>query len=176
MWISLQTGEVLGCNPDEPFEDAVFDDSFSLPEEQVGLVDDQDEWLPGWYLSQEVCDDAQEGAIKMQTARLLKQIKARRLYRRHVYGARLEGRVQHDMDNQKGKKKSVDYAHGRCGWRKSKRVEVTDSAAALRWAAVNCEAAVKVTTTLLTSALPKGSECPGVARVEASTFYARGAK
>tara|TARA_R110000824_G_scaffold64453_1_gene168359 strand:- start:1122 stop:1421 length:300 start_codon:yes stop_codon:yes gene_type:complete len=86
--------------------------------------------------------------------------------------------LKREMDG--GRKKSKDFSHGRAGFRSSKKIEITDEKAALGWAAMNCNEAIKKSVTLIKSALPADmiddGIVPGVERVEKSNFYLQPAK
>jgi len=162
-YVDTTTGEVFS----EPGENRVE----CVVEQPEPTRQPDSEWLGDWYTRQLARLDAEEKALKAQTKTRLAQIQARRKALEHGWRDRLVAVVAESLT---GKRKSVDFAYGRCGWRKARRVEVTDEAAALTWAEAFAPAAVKVTRSLLKSALPAG-DVPGVRRVNEDEFYARGA-
>ena len=172
MWIDTQTGEVLpGESCDDPQEGAIWIEPEDVPDEPTGQA--FDEWVPNWLAKQFLHVDAEEAAVNEQHKRLVATIKARRRYLEFAYMRRAEAIVKADLEVAGGKRKSVDYDFGRCGWRTSRRLEVVDQELALAWARKHCQDAVKTTVSLLKGSLPKGEHVPGVIRRTDSTFYVR---
>jgi len=166
LWVDPKTGEIVQPGTDG----AIRIDAVDLYPEVV-RPDPDAEWL-GDYVTRRVCElDAQEAALKLQHQRHLARLRAERWQLAHRYDARLRAVVEEALKG--SKKKSVSYAFGRAGFRKTTRVNVTDEAAALEWAAANAPSAVKVQTSLLKSELPKGAEVPGVERKTEQVWFVR---
>jgi len=132
------------------------------------------EWLGDWYTQQTVRIEAERRALKAQHKIRLAQLDSREKGLAFSWGERFERVVLEATSGTK--KRSVNYAYGTAGFRRSKRVEVTDKDAAIDWAEDYCPAAVKVSVSLLKSELPADQEVPGVERIERDDFFVRGAK
>lgn len=165
-WVNEETGEIH-----DEFAEGLVEIDLEEPEEaqQDGPLD----WLGDWYTRQLVRMDAEEAAAKKQHDARMRELRARRRALAYRWGGALEVVTRAALT---GKRKSVDYAYGRCGWRRSKRVEVKDEQAALEWAREHAPEAVKVRESLLKGGLPEDQEVPGVVRVDRDEFYARGGK
>lgn len=172
MWIN-QHGEVVSEVLEDKPDDAVWLDDDDLPTEPTHTEEDLS-WVPEWLLKQQLHVDAEEKALKCQFKLRLSEISSRRKYLDFAYLGTAEKIVQGDLANQKGKKKSVRYALGTCGYRKNTSVVVVDEELALDWAEENCEDAVKWKRSLLKSALPnKGAGVPGVEAPTGDVFFVR---
>lgn len=173
MWVDTTTGALIEGEPwDDAPAGAVWIELEDEPVEPEA-AQRSDDWVPNWLAKQLLHVDADEKALKTQHALRMAAVKARRLYLEWAYLPRAEAVVKGDLKVQGGKRKSVDYAYGRCGWRTSARTVVADEYAALTWAKQHCLDAVNVKITLLKSALPKGEEVPGVFRHTETAFYVR---
>jgi len=169
MWIN-EHGEVVS----ETLEDMPEGCGWIEPEDVPAEPDQSgDDWVPNWLAKQFLHADAELAAAREQHRLIESSIKARRRWLEWSYLRRAEVAVAIDMEAEGSKKKSRRYSFGTLGWRTSKRVTVTDEGAALEWAAEHCEAAVKVSRSLLKSRLPKGEDVPGVERETVETFYVR---
>jgi len=127
-------------------------------------------WLGDWYTQQLCRIEAERAALKAQHARLMAELAAREKALAWKWRGALEEVVRTMLA--KSKRKSVDFAYGRCGWRRSKRVEVVDEEAAMAWARSRWPGAIKRTESLLKSELPD-REVPGVQRRDEDVFYVR---
>ncbi|MCP4308481.1 MAG: hypothetical protein GY788_27110 [bacterium] len=176
MWVNTETGEAdhatAEAKPEGPW--------LWIEEEELADEPDRepfdDAWVPSWLTQQYLHLDADEGAIKEQTKRLLASVKARRKYLDWACTKRAEAIVKGDLEAKGGKRKSIDYPYGRCGFRSNKRVVVHDEQVVLAWAAFYCTDAIKVSEKLVTGPLPKDQDVPGVQRVEEEVFFVRPAK
>jgi len=173
-WISTETGDESAEDSDEP---SVWFEPWELPTEPPTINGESypdDSWIPDW-LGLELAEvEVEQKALKKQYERGVARGLARKKYLEFVYLRRAEAVVERDLAQQKGKKKSVDYEHTRCGFRTSKRVEVADEAVAIAHCLEHGYAdAVKVKRSLLKSAIPKGVEVPGVSTVEQRKFYVK---
>ena len=146
----------------------------TLPEEPAEASQNDAEWLGDWYTQQTVSIEAERRALKEQYKLRMAQLDSRENGLRFAWGERLERVVADDLIG--SKRRSINYGYGTCGFRKSKKVEVTDKDAAIEWAEDYCPAAVKVSTSLLKSELPKDQEIPGVERIERDEFFVRAAR
>lgn len=170
MWIDLATGEIVP--EDTPGAVCLPDDEDPSPCQR--LLDEPDmSWLGDWLTRRLAEQDAAEGAeAAAHKARLL-TLRAQRA-RLERWLPELERVAREQLAEQKGRGKSVVYAYGRAGWRRSKRVEVTDAEAAMAWAEEHAPDAVKVSRSLLKSLLPE--DAPGVEVVEEDRFSVTPAK
>ena len=134
------------------------------------------EWLADWYLRKLALIKAEQDLLNAQHQKRMQTLLAAERSLELRWKDRFEDVVMHDMAAQKGKKKSVAYAYGTGGLRTTKKTVVTDEDAALEWAEEHCEGAVKVTVSLLKSALPKDKVVPGIERKSETTFYAKPSK
>jgi len=179
-WVDTNTGEIL----DGPRAESIEVDLPSAPAEAIktrrsdgtGTFRESLDWLPDWYLKQQVRLDAEEAALKAQHARRIAEVKARRRAIDWRWKDAVERQVRFDLDNQKGKKKSVNYSFGKAGWRSSKKVVVEDESKAIAWALFNCRPAIKASTSLIKSELPPEVEVPGIRRESGDSFFASAAK
>lgn len=106
--------------------------------EQERRVDPHGMNLQEWYLAQEGRDDAMEALIKKQADRMLAAINARRRAREWRWGREFRARVEEDLAEQKGRKKSVNYITGTAGFRKVQgKVHIVDAAKLKDWAVAN---------------------------------------
>ena len=115
-------------------------------------------WLPEWYLKKLVEHEAARQAIKEHSAKLLAQVDARDNALKWKWGQKVEVQVNKDLQVQGGKKRSVQYATGRAGYRKvagGEKVLVDDEDVAMKHAAKSCPAAIKVERRILPSELKK---------------------
>ena len=114
-------------------------------------------WLGDWMTKSLVELDAAQQALTAGYQKRLRSLKARRKYLEVTYNDRLEAVVRSALTK---RRKSVDFAYGRVGLRRSKRRIVEDEAAALEWAESHgCEDAIsRPAPTLLKSHLP--DTCP----------------
>ena len=145
-----------------------------IPDDPEEEHQDDAEWLGDWYTQQTVQIEAERRALKAQHKLRMAQLESREKGLAFSWGERFEIVVLKETSGTK--KRSVNFAYGTAGFRKSKRVEVTDQQAAIDWAEDYCPAAVKVSVSLLKSALPTDQDVPGVERTELDAFFVRGAK
>ena len=163
LWVNPETGEVC----DELLTGAVWIPN-DLPGEEIDREDNA--WLGDWFTQKLVELDGKDGALRIQYEARRRQLKAQRARLFYAWGDQLEQLVKET----KGKRKSVDFAYGRCGFRTSTRTEVYEEESAIRWAKIYATAAVRVQERLLKSELPKRGEIPGVRRTTQTVFYAKG--
>ncbi len=176
MWINQEGERFSGGHEEMPVADTycTWVEEHEEPVEPFRKNSDGgDDWVPNWLAQQFLHLDADEAALKSQHNVRMASISARRRYLKWAYLDRAETIVKGDLEAQGGKRKSVDYDYGRCGWRSSKKVVVVDADAALAWADEHCPEAIKCEATLLKGSLPKGVDVPGVERVEESNFYVK---
>ena len=96
-------------------------------------------WLPNWYLGIHAECDAVEKRIKDQAKVLQAEVDARRKALTHWWGQQFKGQVDSDLADQHGKKKSVNYATGKAGYRKTKeKLVILDGAKFISWAKMQC--------------------------------------
>ena len=159
------TGEILdewqeGCLESE------------VPQEEADQLPDR-EWLPDHYMQRLLKLEAQREILQAQHKVRLEELARQERALRYRYQERLELVVRKETTGTR--KRSVNYAYGLAGLRRSKRVYVLDHDAALVWAKTNAPEAVKVVMTqrLLKSLLPKTGDIPGVERIEKEVFYVR---
>ncbi len=158
VWVDTETGEVVqSTHPGAMLID--------LSMEEVETPREPDaEWLGDWLTKQETHLDAELSALKLQYELRVRGVKARQRHLRFAWWPRLAEVVRLVLLQAPGKKKSMDYAYARGGFRKSTKIEVTDSDAGLAWAEAHWPDAVKVVAehtvpesrTLAKSKLPKG--------------------
>jgi phage host-nuclease inhibitor protein Gam len=109
---------------------------------EVRTLDAEPDDLPTWYLG-EMCQlDALADRIKRQADVLLAQVERRRAAIQWKYGPAFHAAVDERLEG--SKKRSVDFATGRAGYRKSVlSLDVVDKEAAVAWATEHCPLAVK---------------------------------
>lgn len=166
-WVDPKTGEIH----DAPAE-GLLEVDLAEPEEARAQPDL--DWLGDWYTQQLTRIDAEEAAIKTQHEARLAEVQARRKALKWRWGEELKEHVRGLLAG--AKKKSVNFAYGKVGFRKASHVIVEDEESALRWARRHCPAAVKLRHSLLKSQLPDNQDVPGVRRWSGDEFFARGAK
>ena len=168
VWVDPRTGEIVQAGT----EGALLLDGSDLSPEVV-RQDSDSEWL-GDYVTRRLVElDAQEMAFKLQAKKAAARLVVERRLLADRYGERLQRVVSAKLAG--GKRKSADFAYGSAGWRKQAKIEVSDEAAAIKWAKAHAPSALKVTVALLKSNLPKGTEVPGVTRTEVNNWFVRGA-
>ena len=160
-WVDVDTGELY----EEPRPGAVEVDLPDAPEDEPELVE--------FVLKQAVQLKAVLGVLKEQHAKRVAEVNAQLKSLDWLYRSRLEAQVKLDLKAQGGKKKSVNYAHGKAGWSKRTSKVVVDEEAAIAWAIFEAPDAVKTTQALLKGNLPKGVEVPGVEVKTNETFFFR---
>ena len=96
----------------------------------------------------------------------------------HMFGERLEYFVKKKVTG--GKRKSVVFAYGVCGFRRSRRVEIPKDKESIDllcdWCEDHAPDALKITRSVLKSELPKTEDIPGVERIDRDEFYIRVSK
>lgn len=164
IWVDPRTGELV----EKGTKGAVLVEA-SDPQ-HLDARPDRD-WLPDWYTKRLAEWAAQEALLERQHLRRLAQLRADRASFQRWWRERVEDCVRADAAARK--RRSVDYAYGRLGWRrKPAKREVTDEQQALCWAHEHCPKAVKVSESILKSQLPEG-DVPGTKIVPAhDSFYA----
>jgi len=167
-WICTKTFDVV----DEGYEGAVLLE-IDMPEPPETYGSSLEDAELGDWVSRELCElDALEAAHKEQAKRRSAQLKARRRAL-EAYLPEIEAATRRLLT---GKRKSVDFAFGRAGFRSSRKVEVIDATEAMIWADEHCPDAIKTPApTLLVSMLPRGEEIPGVRVVEGESFSVKAA-
>ena len=135
-------------------------------------VEDDDTWLPSWRLRRAAERGARLSALKAAHAEQLARIAAEERAEEWRWGSRTRDQVRKDLGD--GKRKSIGYAYGKAGWTSSKKTVVRDADVTIEWAREHAPEAIKVTESLLKSALPSGA--PGVELIEAEVFWLRPAK
>lgn len=146
--------------------DRVADEVFDLLSADATMAkdDDDENWLAPWYLQKEAEYDAAQKAITEHAALLLKQLGSKRVALQRYWGASFENQVRQDLEAQGGKKKSVTYATGTAGYRKTggkDKLTIDDATAAMGWAKEQCPEAVKTVESLLKSELLKHTKDTG---------------
>ena len=180
MWLDKDSGLPLeGKEGEPPAEGAAWFPDDDIPREPPKQVDES--WVPNFLLRELLHCDAEEGAIMAQVNSLLADVKKRRHYLEWRYKKRAEAETALQLkarnEGKKKKKKSIAWPFGKCGWKSKPTLEVTDKVATIAWARKKCPAAVKEgEPSLLTSALPKGVEIPGIKRGTSNTFGVHVAK
>ncbi len=131
------------------------------------------EWL-GDYVTQALARiEAERDALETAHKVRLAQLESRERAIDWLYRLRLEAVVKERL-KQRSKPKSVVFAFGRAGYRKSSSIEVRDEAAALEWAAQHCPAAIKHRDPyLLRKELPDDIQVPGVERRTVERFFVK---
>ena len=122
-----------------------------------------EETLPEWYLGQCAQLDALEAVIKEQYQARLADVQRRRRALAWRWGVQFREAVERDLQQQQGKKRSVNYSTGRAGFRKSRlSLEIADEQMAVEWAVVHKPQAVKrtVSRTVLKEHLEQTGERP----------------
>ena len=165
-WIDPESGEVL-----EEWRDGTLED-LQAPE----IAEDDAEWLGDWYTKLKAQIAAERAALKAMHKIRLGLLDSREAGLEWKFGPRLEELVRRKIEEQGGRRKSIAFAYGSAGYRKSSRLDVHDEEAAIEWAEDHAPDAIKIKTSLLKSALPEGAEVPGVELVEGSEFWCRPAK
>lgn len=169
IWVNPKTGEIVPPGTKGAMlVEAIF------PEQEDRIDSDPDEdWLPDYFTERVAEWAAKEALLIKQHERRLAQLRADRRGFEDYYAARVETIVRRQAEQQK--RRSVDYAFGRLGFRKScAKFEVEDKDQAIEWAKANAPEAVKVETkeSLLKSNLPGGASIPGARWVpEHDKFY-----
>ena len=159
-WIDPNTGEVV----DENHEGAI--EVEAIPESVMADAQAFGDWITERLVSLE----AREQAAKMQFDRIKSQhASERKALERHF--SQLEEATATLLT---GKKKSVHFAYGTAGFRKSTKKVIDDEQAAIDWAMTECPEAIKVTTKVLKSVLP--AKCPHLSVETGEAFYVRAAK
>lgn len=93
--------------------------------------------LPTWFLGQQAMLDALAERVKEQSAVMLRQIETRRRALNWKWGLEFSRQVADDLAAEKGKRKSVDYATGRAGFRATPgKLTIVDAEQLRAW----CEA------------------------------------
>lgn len=128
------------------------------------------EWLADWYLKRLAAIDAEKELLKDQHKVRMNKLKSDESGLKYRWGERFQKVVDRDLELQKGKAVSKNYAYGRAGYRKSTKTVVTDEKAARLWAMENKESAIKTSISLLVSEF-KGLEVPGVEVIKKNTFF-----
>jgi len=129
------------------------------------------EWLPNWFLAHSDALDTAEKRLAEQFAILKGHLKAKRAALWWNWGNEFQAQVSQDLHAQGGKKRSVTYATGNAGWRKTASrdvVVIDDPEKAEACARLFCPDAVTVTlkpSELLKYVAATGDELEGV-RVE----------
>ena len=96
-------------------------------------------WLPNWYLGIHAECDTVEKRIKEQAKVLQAEVDARRKALAYHWGREFKARVDDDLADQHGKKKSINYAIGKAGYRKTKeKLVILDDAKFISWAKMEC--------------------------------------
>jgi len=125
-------------------------------------------WLPNWYLGKLNDFEAAREMVKMQTARLIRQIEARQKALAYKWGDSFRQQVMTDLAEQGGKKKSIDYHLGRAGIRTTPaRIAVTIADEALAITALEATYPELLKRSINKTALREhikatGEEIPGV--------------
>lgn len=126
------------------------------------------DWLPNWFLGKKAELDAARERIKEQAAVMLRQIDGVEKALWWHYGVDFMSQVSRDINAQDGKKRSMDYHHGRAGYRKvssKPTVVIDDSEKAVAYAMVSlADDAVKQTVStkaVLDHFKATGEELPG---------------
>ncbi len=92
-----------------------------------------EEWVPEWYLRTMVKLEAEEAKVKKQMDLILHQIDARRRGMEYRFKALMERITRQLLEQQGGKKKSVDLPFGRLGFRTAgDKVEIDSDDANLK--------------------------------------------
>ena len=79
--------------------------------------------------------------LEKQHTRRIKQLENEEQFLKNRFGRELEGFVRAHLD---GSRKSIDFPHGRAGFRKTREtVEIVDQEAAVNWAKENCFEALR---------------------------------
>ena len=163
-WVDPRTGEVVergtkGAVLVEPEDPRAGDCN---EPGATGPVNDDANWLPDYFTRKLSGWAAEEAILERQHARRLAQLRANRVSFNHHFLDRVKAVVRAALPK---KRRSVDYSHGRLGFRKGRgRYDVVDKERVLEWAAKHAPEAVKqvpATTDLLKSGLPADAQIPG---------------
>ena len=165
-WLSPESGELLEDWAEGTLEDMV------EPEHVSG----NDQGLGDWVTKVQAQIAAERIALKAMFKVRMGILDSREAGLEWKFGPRLQAHVEAQLAEQGGRRKSIAFAYGSAGFRKSRRLEVHDEEAAIEWAEDNAPDAIKINTSLLKSALPEGVEVPGVELIEGDEFWIRPAK
>jgi hypothetical protein len=170
IWVDPSTGEIV--DPEEAGERELVElegRSPSDPDPEEAELEELGDYLSRHYM----IIQAEVASLKEQCRRRVSILEARRRHLSWQYEPAFERLLTKSL--QGGKKKSRDFSHGRAGFRTSKRIEVSDPEAALGWASMNCNEAIKRTSSLIKSKLPvdmiEEGGVPGVERIQEQKFY-----
>jgi hypothetical protein len=93
-----------------------------------------EDWLPDWYLRKWKETEEMEKVIKEQAKRMINQLKARRQALQWRFGGKFQSVVTARIEEEGGKKKSVNYFAGKAGYRRSpEKIIVNDEEHFLNW-------------------------------------------
>jgi len=94
-----------------------------------------------WVIKKITGVDDEIDRLEEQHRRRVKQLENEKQFFKERFGKELKAFVRANLD---GRKKSIDFVHGRAGFRKSREtIEIVDKEANLDWAKENCPDALR---------------------------------
>lgn len=94
-----------------------------------------------WVIKKITAVDDEIDRLEEQHRRRVKQLENEKTFFEERFSRELEAFVKANLD---GRKKSIDFPHGRAGFRKSREtIEIVDKDRNLEWAKKNCPNAVR---------------------------------